>query len=67
MNAKIPGSKEKEVINVTVRFLKPVPKFMGKDLETFGPFEKDDVASLPKKIANILVNKDRVELIDAEK
>jgi DNA replication initiation complex subunit (GINS family) len=45
----------------SVRFTKSVPKFLGPELEIYGPFEEDDIASLPSKIANILVKKDRAE------
>src|SRR3989344_3506837 len=32
-----------------VRFLQPIPKFVGEDLEVLGPFNEDDVAALPSK------------------
>ncbi len=44
-----------------LRFLQPVPKFVGKSLEIYGPFEEDDVASLPKDIATVLISKGRAE------
>lgn len=44
-----------------VRFLKPVPKFVGKELEVYGPFEEEDVANLPVEIADLLIKKVRVE------
>ncbi len=44
-----------------VRFLKPVPKFVGKELEVYGPFQEDDMANLPSEIANVLISKERVE------
>lgn len=46
-----------------VRFLSAVPKFVGKELEEYGPFEEEDIASLPIEIANVLINKKRVEEI----
>ncbi len=46
-----------------VRFLHAVPKFVGKELEEYGPFEEEDIASLPVEIANVLLNKKRVEEI----
>jgi len=45
----------------SVLFIKPVPKFLGPELETYGPFEEQDIASLPSKIANILIRKERAE------
>lgn len=49
----------------SVRFIRAVPRFLGPELETYGPFEENDIASLPSKIANILVKKDRAEEIHA--
>ena len=49
-----------------IRFLSPVPKFLGKELETYGPFGEDDVANLPSEIAAILIAKGRVEEIHEE-
>jgi len=46
-----------------VRFLHAVPKFVGKELEEYGPFEEEDIASLPVEITNVLITKGRVEEI----
>ena len=48
----------------TIRFLKPVPKFTGKELEVYGPFNEEDVANLPRDIADLLLRKGRAEEID---
>ena len=44
-----------------VRFLYSVPKFVGKELEEYGPFEEEDIANLPIEIAKVLIDKGRVE------
>ena len=44
-----------------VRFLHPVPKFIGKELESYGPFEEEDMATLPSDIADLLIGKGRAE------
>ena len=49
-----------------VRFLHAVPKFVGKELDEYGPFEEEDVASLPVEIANVLITKGRVEEISED-
>jgi len=49
-----------------VRLLNAVPKFVGKELEEYGPFEEEDIASLPIEIANVLVNKGRAEEISED-
>lgn len=60
--------EKKEVKKDTklVRFLNAVPKFVGKELEEYGPFEEEDIASLPVEIANVLINKGRVEEISED-
>jgi len=50
----------------TVRFLSAVPKFVGRELEEYGPFFAEDIASLPAVIADILVKKGRAEEISEE-
>jgi len=44
-----------------VRFLAAVPKFLGPEGEELGPFEEEDVASLPSGVSELLINKGRVE------
>jgi DNA replication initiation complex subunit (GINS family) len=46
-----------------IRFLQPVPRFVGKELEPYGPFDKEEVASLPSAIAKVLIDKQRAEEI----
>ena len=46
-----------------VRFTTAVPKFVGDDLNIYGPYEEHDVANLPLKVADVLINRNRVELI----
>lgn len=49
-----------------VRFLNAVPKFVGRELEEYGPFEEEDIASLPLEIADVLIKKGRVEEISED-
>lgn len=44
-----------------VRFMHPIPKFIGKELETYGPYEEEDMATLPTDIADVLISKGRAE------
>jgi DNA replication initiation complex subunit (GINS family) len=41
--------------NVTVRFVKPVSELIGSDLRRYGPFQPNDLASIPAANADILV------------
>ncbi|MBU0615247.1 MAG: hypothetical protein KJ601_04085 [Nanoarchaeota archaeon] len=49
-----------------VRFLHPVPKFLGPNLEQYGPFSEEDMANLPAKVADILISKERAEEIEEQ-
>ena len=49
-----------------VRFAYHVPKFVGPELEEYGPFEEEDIANLPIEIANVLINKGKAEEIKEE-
>lgn len=44
-----------------VKFLHAVPKFVGSELEIYGPFDQEDIANLPKEIADVLIIKGRAE------
>ena len=46
-----------------VRFTHSVPKFVGPELEEYGPFQEEDIANLPSEIADLLIGKGRVEEI----
>ena len=41
--------------NITVRFVKHVNELVGLDLRRYGPFEPEDVASIPAASADILI------------
>lgn len=49
-----------------VRFTGHVPKFVGPELEEYGPFEEEDIASLPAEIADVLMGKAKAEEIKEE-
>ena len=48
----------------TVRFVNAVPKFVGTELEEYGPFQEEDIAKLPSEIAEVLISKGRAEIIN---
>ena len=57
---------EIEPNNKLIRFLHATPKFVDDNLKVYGPFEEENIASLPLKIANILIKNERVESIDTK-
>jgi DNA replication initiation complex subunit (GINS family) len=81
LNEKLPfmqpieNKKEKEEFKTAlelkkstklVRFIAHVPKFVGPELEEYGPFDEEDIANLPSEVADVLINKGRVEEIKEE-
>src|SRR3989344_5154281 len=59
----ITQSEETSTIIKMIRFLQPVPRFVGEELEVYGPFDEDDVANVPARIADLLIKKGRAEPI----
>ena len=57
------GKKEQDSKNELVCFLDNVEEFVGLDGESVGPFEKGQIANLPKEIAKILVNDGKAEVV----
>lgn len=56
--------KEAEDLNtVLVRTIKKLPKFVSSDLKEFGPFDEEQVISIPKKEADLLSKRGFIELI----
>ncbi len=46
-----------------LRFIFPVPQFLGEDLTIYGPYLEDEVATLPRDIARVILQKKRGEEI----
>ena len=43
-----------------------VPKFVGPELEEYGPFEEEDIANLPGEVALVIISKGKAEEINEE-
>jgi DNA replication factor GINS len=43
-----------------------IPKFVGMDMQTYGPFKKGDVATLPEDNAKLLLDKKLAEAVETE-
>jgi len=56
------GKKESER-NEMILFIDNVEEFVGLDGEKVGPFEKGQIANLPKEIVKILIDDKKVEII----
>ena len=51
---------------VVIRFLKPLPAIMGVDMKAYGPFDQEDVASIPRQNAVNLIRRGIAKLVDIE-
>ncbi|MBI3026486.1 hypothetical protein HYY70_00080 [Candidatus Woesearchaeota archaeon] len=60
-----PASELKKSMKL-VRFMAYVPKFVGPELEEYGPFEEEDIANLPAEVADVLISKGKTEEIKEE-
>ena len=49
---------------VVLRFLKAIPAIVGSDMKTYGPFQPEDVASVPVENAKILVKQGLAQNIE---
>jgi DNA replication factor GINS len=49
---------------LTLRFVKAIPAIMGADMKSYGPFNAEDVASLPALNAQILIKQGLAVLIE---
>ncbi|MBI2653783.1 DNA replication complex GINS family protein [Candidatus Woesearchaeota archaeon] len=49
-----------------VRFITHVPKFVGPELEEYGPFEGEDIANLPAEVAEVLISRGKAEEMKEE-
>ncbi|MCW3995637.1 MAG: hypothetical protein NWE98_05755 [Candidatus Bathyarchaeota archaeon] len=63
LDASIPSSPPAPK-RLTVRFSKAIPAIMGSDMKSYGPFQAEDVASLPELNAKILVKQGLAVLVE---
>ena len=66
LNEELNGKKIKEQNNELILFLDKVDEFVGIDGEKMGPYEKGDIANIPKEIAKILVDDGKCEIMLSE-
>ncbi|MBD3207130.1 hypothetical protein GF319_12415 [Candidatus Bathyarchaeota archaeon] len=61
---KSPSGRDVEM--VVVRFLQPLPAIMGIDMKAYGPFDKEDVASIPLENALNLIRRGIAKRVEIE-
>jgi len=58
------GVKKKDKKNNLIVFVEKVEEFLGLEGKKMGPFEKGQIANLPKEITSILVEGKKAELVE---
>ena len=58
------ASTQTQSQNVKIEATDEIPKFIGKEMEAYGPFQKGQSALLPFDVANILIKKGRAKKIE---
>jgi DNA replication initiation complex subunit (GINS family) len=61
---KPPSGRDVEM--VVVRFLQSLPAIMGIDMRAYGPFDKEDVASIPRENALNLIRRGIAKWVEIE-
>ncbi|MBU2633772.1 MAG: hypothetical protein KJ674_00850 [Nanoarchaeota archaeon] len=44
-----------------VRFTSYIPSFVDQDSNTYGPYEPEDIASLPERVSNLLIEQEKAK------
>jgi DNA replication initiation complex subunit (GINS family) len=63
LEGELNGKKEEIQQNELVIFKEFVEEFVDMDGEKMGPFEKEQIANIPKDIANILIESGKAEIV----
>ena len=67
INTEMPIVNTEEKIEqkpeLKLKFVEDTPEFAGPDMDMLGPYTKDDIASFPRQIAEILLKKGCAEII----
>jgi len=58
--------QEKDLKNSLLRFTQDTGEFLGPDEKKLGPFRQGDIANLPKKVAEILINAGKAQIVEEE-
>ena len=64
LNESLNGKKEEKQENELVVFKTDVEEFVDLTGEKMGPFEKGQIANIPRKIASILIEDGKAEIIE---
>lgn len=58
--------EEKDTELVLVRFMQPLPAIMGIDMKAYGPFQPEEVATIPRQNAENLIKRGIVKIVEVD-
>ena len=58
--------EEKDTEMVLVRFMQPLPAIMGIDMKAYGPFQPEEVATIPRQNADNLIKRGIVKIVEVD-
>ena len=58
---EVTGKKTIQEPRISVKLLMPLPEFLGRDMEIYGPFKEGDVAQISETVAKVLVEKNAAQ------
>lgn len=61
-----PVVKPDEVEMILVRFVQPLPAIMGIDMKAYGPFQPEDLGTIPAQNAENLINRGIAKKVEVE-
>lgn len=61
-----PKIEEKDTERVLVRFLQPLPAIMGIDMKAYGPFQPEELATIPRQNAENLIKRGIAKHVETE-
>jgi DNA replication initiation complex subunit (GINS family) len=57
------GSEKEDIKRPNIKIIVELPEFVGPDLNTYGPYKKDDDVLLPEEVVNHLVNNNQAQVL----
>jgi DNA replication factor GINS len=61
-----PLSAKEKTGYIVLRFIKPIPAIMGVDMNTYGPFNPEDIATLPEENAENLIRRGFAKVVEIQ-
>jgi DNA replication initiation complex subunit (GINS family) len=58
--------EEKDTEQVLVRFLQPLPAIMGIDMKAYGPFQPEELATIPRQNAENLIKRGVAKRVETD-